>query len=110
MSIADASVVEGELPGFSLLEFRLTLTRPADNNVTVSYLLYMGTTSPSDHHGGYGQARIWAGQTTGYVVILVLDDRLREADETLEIELTDADGATIDTENNTATGTIIDND
>ena len=110
VSIADASVVEGELPGFSLLEFRLTLTRPADNNVTVSYLLYMGTTSPSDHHGGYGQARIWAGQTTGYVVILVLDDRLREADETLEIELTDADGATIDTENNTATGTIIDND
>ncbi|MYA75528.1 MAG: hypothetical protein F4Y27_12735 [Acidimicrobiaceae bacterium] len=110
VSIADASVVEGELPGFSLLEFRLTLDRPTDRNVTVRYRLHMGTTSPSDHHGGYGQARIWSGQTTGNIVILVIDDTRREADETLQIELTDADGAAIDTENNTATGTIIDND
>ena len=110
VSISDASVTEGELPGFSLLEFRLTLSEHAEQNVTIHYRVHMGTTSPSDHYGGSGRATIWADRTQGTIVIMVVDDRQRENTETLQIELTDADGASIDTDNNTATGTIIDND
>ena len=108
VSVSDASVVEGELGGFSLLEFRLTLTRPSDQNITVHYRVHLGTTSPSDHHGGYGRATIWAGRTHGVIAIMVVDDKQREGDEAIEIELTGADGAAI--ADGTATGTIIDND
>ncbi|MYG94728.1 MAG: hypothetical protein F4138_07070 [Acidimicrobiia bacterium] len=110
VSVSDASTVEGELGSFSLLEFRLTLSEPAEQNITVFYRLNLGTTSPSDHLGGSGRATIWAGRTSGTIIVLVVDDRLREGDETLEIELTSVNGAAIDDAAAVAIGTIIDND
>ncbi|MYH99450.1 MAG: hypothetical protein F4124_08490 [Acidimicrobiia bacterium] len=110
VSVSDASVVEGELGWLSPMEFRLTLSRASDQNITVRYRVHLGTTSPSDHYGGSGRATIWAGRTHAAIVVLVVDDTRREGDESLEIELTEAEGAAIDTDNNTATGTITDND
>ncbi|MDE0605487.1 MAG: S8 family serine peptidase [bacterium] len=110
VSVSDASVVEGELGWLSPLEFRLTLSEPSDQNITVRYRVHLGTTSPSDHYGGSSRATIWAGRTHAAIVVLVVDDTRREGEESLEIELTGADGAAIDADNNTATGTITDND
>ena len=110
VSVSDASVAEGELGWLSPLEFRLALSRPADQNITVRYRLRLGTTSPSDHYGGSGRATIWAGRTHAAIVVLVVDDTRREPEEALEIELTGADGAAIDADNSTAVGTITDND
>ncbi|MDE0581084.1 MAG: hypothetical protein OXI29_14590, partial [bacterium] len=110
VSVSDASVVEGELGWLSPLEFRLTLSRPSDQNITVRYRVHLGTTSPSDHYGGSSRATIWAGRTHAAIVVLVVDDTRREPEEALEIELTGADGASIDTTAATAVGTITDND
>ncbi|MDE0642824.1 MAG: hypothetical protein OXH95_01600, partial [bacterium] len=52
---------------------------------------------------------IWAGWTRATTGVNVRDDHIRERDETLVIELTEAEGAVI-ADNATATGTIIDND
>ena len=110
VSVADSSVAEGELGWLSPLEFRLALSEPSDQNIVVHYRVRLGTTSPSDHYGGSRRATIWAGRTQASIVIMVVDDTRREGEETLEIELTGADGAVIDTDAATATGTIIDND
>ncbi|MXW41722.1 MAG: hypothetical protein F4Z91_01280, partial [Acidimicrobiia bacterium] len=110
VSVSDASIAEGELGWLSPLEFTLTLSEPSDQNITVNYRVYLGRTSPSDHYGGSSRVTIWAGRILSAIVIMVVDDRLREGDETLEIELIGADGAIIDTTAATAVGTIIDND
>ncbi|MYH76862.1 MAG: hypothetical protein F4134_03985 [Acidimicrobiaceae bacterium] len=110
VSVSDASVAEGELGLLSPLEFRLALSRPSDQDITVRYRVHLGTTSPSDHYGGSGRATIWAGRTHAAIVVLVVDDTRREPEEALEIELTEADGAAIDTTDTTAVGTITDND
>ncbi|MYD24494.1 MAG: hypothetical protein F4X08_01585, partial [Gemmatimonadetes bacterium] len=110
VSVADGSVVEGEFGFLSLLEFQVTLSEPSEQDVTVRFRILSGTAvNGLDYWGSIGQVTIWAGWTRATTGVNVRDDRLRERDETLVIELTDAEGAVI-ADNATATGTIIDND
>ncbi len=110
VSVADGSVVEGEFGFLSLLEFQVTLSEPSEQDVTVRFRIGSGTAiNGLDYWGSWGQVTIWAGWTRATTGVNVRDDRLRERDETLVIELTEADGAVI-ADNATATGTIIDND
>ena len=109
VSIADASVVEGEHGYLSPMEFTLTLSKASDEDITVHYRVHLDETKPSDHHGGSSRVKIYAGRTQAILVVLVVDDKQREGDETLIVELTEADGAVI-ADDNTATGTIVDND
>ncbi|MYD03820.1 MAG: hypothetical protein F4X21_02595 [Acidimicrobiia bacterium] len=110
VSVADGSVVEGEFGLLSLLEFQVTLSEPSEQDVTVRFRILSGTAiNGLDYWGSRGQVTIWAGWTRATTGVNVRDDYLRERDETLVIELTDADGAVI-ADNATATGTIIDND
>ena len=110
VSVADGSVVEGEFGFLSLLEFQVTLSEPSEQDVTVRFRIRSGTAvNGLDYWGSWGQVTIWAGWTRATTGVNVRDDHIRERDETLVIELTDAEGAVI-ADNATATGTIIDND
>ncbi|MXW42958.1 MAG: hypothetical protein F4Z91_07715, partial [Acidimicrobiia bacterium] len=110
VSISDASITEGELGWLSPLEFRLTLNKASDQDITVHYQIRLGTAINGSDYWGGSQATISAGRTHGNIVVIVVDDKLREGNENLKIELTDADGAVIDDGASIAVGTIIDND
>ena len=111
VSVADGSVVEGELGWLSLLEFSVTLSEVSAQDVTVRYVIRSGTAVGGlDYWGGAGQVTIWAGFRSATIGVNVKDDTRREPDETLTVELTDADGAVIADSAGAATGTIIDND
>ncbi|MCY3586391.1 MAG: putative Ig domain-containing protein [Acidimicrobiaceae bacterium] len=111
VSVADGSVVEGELGWLSLLEFRVTLSEVSAQDVTVRYVIRSGTAVGGlDYWGGAGQVTIWAGFRSATIGVNVKDDTRREPDETLTVELTGADGAVIADSAGAATGTIIDND
>ncbi|MXZ90989.1 MAG: hypothetical protein F4W95_10845 [Chloroflexi bacterium] len=109
VSISDASVVEGEHGYLSPMEFTLTLSKASDEDMTVYYRVHLDETKPSDHHGGSSRVKIYAGRTQAVLVVLVVDDKQPEGDETLIVELTEAEGAVI-ADDNTAVGTIVDND
>ena len=109
VSISDASVVEGETGSLTLLVFQVTLSKASDEDITVRYEIRGGTAiGGSDYWGGRGKVTIWAGQTRGMIGVNVADDSRREGDETLSVELTEADGAVIAVA--TAIGTIVDDD
>ncbi|MDE2683622.1 MAG: hypothetical protein OXI54_05675, partial [Chloroflexota bacterium] len=111
VSIADASVVEGEHGDLSLMEFRVTLSEASNADVTIYFELREGTaTEAVDYLGIDGKVVIYANQTAGSIIVNVRDDDRPEEDETLEVVLTDADGAVIADDSNTATGTIVDDD
>ncbi|MXV88086.1 MAG: hypothetical protein F4117_05990, partial [Acidimicrobiales bacterium] len=111
VSVADGSVVEGAFGPLSLLEFSVTLSEVSAQDVTVRYVIRSGTAfNGLDYWGGAGQVTIWAGFTQATIGVNVKDDNRRERDETLTVELTDADGAVIADSAATAVGTIIDND
>ena len=113
VSIADASVsvVEGEHGDLSLMEFRVTLSEASNADVTIYFELREGTaTEAVDYLGIDGEVVIYANQTEGSIIVNVRDDDRPEEDETLEVVLTDADGAVIADDSNTATGTIVDDD
>ena len=110
VSVADGSIVEGVFGFLSVLEFRVTLSRASDEDVTVRYVIRPGTAIGGvDYWGGAGEVTIWAGFTSATIGANVKDDAIREGDETLSVELTGADGAVIAAAN-TATGTIVDDD
>ncbi|MXX01886.1 MAG: hypothetical protein F4Z79_09795, partial [Acidimicrobiia bacterium] len=109
VSVADGSVVEGQLGLLSLLEFRVTLSEASKQDVTVSYVIRSGTALGGlDYWGGRGQVTIWAGSMSATIGVNVRDDNRRERDETLSVEITEANGAVIAA--GTAVGTIIEND
>ena len=109
VSVADASIVEGEMGALSPLEFRVALSEASEQDVTVRYVIRSGTAIDGlDYWGSTGQVTIGAGRTSGLIGMNVKDDILWEGDETLTVELTDADGAVI--ADGRATGTIIDDD
>ncbi|MCY3539855.1 MAG: hypothetical protein OXH10_08405 [bacterium] len=108
VSIADASSVEGPLGGY-YLRFVVTLSERADRNVIVHYEVRQGTARLlRDYIARSWRIVLRPGQTSGTIWVQVRDDRIPEDDETLQVVLTRANGATIT--DGTATGTIIDND
>ncbi|MYE40085.1 MAG: hypothetical protein F4X27_07655 [Chloroflexi bacterium] len=110
VSIADASVVEGEHGDLTLMEFRVTLSEASEQDVTLYYEVQEGTaTEAVDFQGtSGGEVIIYAGRLSGTLIVNVKDDDRQEENETLEVVLTGADGAVI--ADGTATGTIIDDD
>ena len=106
LSVRDASVREG--PG-ARLEFRVTLDRRRDREVTVSYATADGTaTVDEDYTRTVGTLVFSARETSKTVSVPVLDDAHNEASETLTLTLSNASGAVID--DATAVGTIVNSD
>ena len=108
VSIADTSSIEGPRGGY-YLRFGITLSERSDRNVIVHYEVFPGTARAYVDYIGRGwRIVLKPGQTSGTIWVMVRDDRIPEDDETLQVVLTRANGATIG--NSTATGTIIDDD
>ena len=109
VSVADASVAEGD-PHRPYLAFAVTLNEPADRRVVVRWEVRPGTAALLRDYHSLGSYRLvfQPGETARTAWVRVLDDEAQEEDETVELTLTRAVGATI--ARGTAVGTIIDND
>ncbi|WP_198670765.1 glycoside hydrolase family 9 protein [Oceanicella sp. SM1341] len=105
LSIADASAAEED----GIARLRVSLSAPAQQDVTVTWgLAPGGSADGSDHGAAGGTLTFAAGAREAFIEIPLLDDTLAEPDETLRIALLSATGAEIVT--GTATLTIRDGD
>ena len=108
LAIADASLAEGDSGG-GTMRFTVTLSRAADAPVTLRWSTLSGTaTAGQDFQAASGQVTIAAGASTASIAVTVLGDRLREADESFRVVLSDVGGAVVG--DGEATGTILNDD
>ena len=106
LSVADAEVGEG--PG-AMLVFEVALARAANQTVTVAYETADDTaTAGEDYDAVSGTLRFEAGQTTGLVLVSIIDDSHDEGEETLTLTLSNATNAQI--HDGEALGTIVNSD
>lgn len=95
LRIADASLAEGSSGG-GTMRFAVSLSRAADAPVTLRWNALSGTaTAGQDFQAASGQLTIAAGSSTASIAVTVLDDRLREADESFRLVLSDVGGAVV---------------
>ncbi len=108
VSILDKTVTEGVDASAGIV---VQLSAPSAQSVTVTYAV-AGVTAVAGADFQIPAAPLTItfapGITTQTIAVPILDDTLDESDETFNITLTGATGATIN--DGTATGTIIDND
>lgn len=108
LTIADASLAEGD-SGSGTMRFTVSLSRAADAPVTLRWSTLSGTaTAGQDFQAASGQVTIAAGASTASIAVTVLGDRLREADESFRVVLTDISGAVVG--DGEASGTILNDD
>ena len=109
LSLSSPSVGEGDV-GSVNLTYTATLSAVSGRSVSVDYAdAGTGTaTAGTDYATASGTLTIPAGSTSGTFALAVFGDGRDEADETVVMELRNADGATIAT--GTGTGTITDDD
>ena len=109
VSITDASADEGNF-GSRTLSFVVSLSAAAQRTTSVRYQTVNGTATVAN--GDYGVASgtiaFRPGQRTAMVSVGIRGDRVVEADETFQVVLSSATGATLGRA--TATGTILDDD
>lgn len=118
VSIAPASVSEGDA-GTKVLEFTVTLSHAAAETVTVQYATTAGTATQgtaantpagADYLGIATPLTLTfaPGETSKKISVTIFGDTTNENDETFNVALANASGATIDAA--TATGTINNDD
>ena len=105
LSVADAEVEEG--PG-ATLDFVMSLSRAADDDITVYYKAYDGTaTAGADYEAVRSSIVFSPGQTEKTVSVVVLDDALDEGAETVNFWITAVSGLPVEqVVDPYATGTI----
>lgn len=95
--------------GTTPYNFIVKLSEASGRPVTVNYETIAGTAiAGEDFTGNSGTLTIAAGQTTGTIPITILNDAIREQNESFSVRLSNPTGATITT--NTVTATIVDDD
>jgi probable HAF family extracellular repeat protein len=95
VSAGDALVTEGH-GGTSTVNVTLSLSRPATDPVTVSYVTSNGSaTGGSDYQPASGSVTFDTGETNETISIVVNGDRIGEPNETFLINLSQAQNAVI---------------
>jgi len=108
IAIADVSVTEGNA-GTTSAVFTVTLDAPSGQTVTVDFATADGTANaPGDYVGTSGTLSFAPGATTQAVTVDVVGDSVDEADETFDVDLTNAANASI--ADAQGVGTILDDD
>lgn len=108
LSIDDAWISEGD-SGSTFMTFRVSLSAPSSQLVTVSFDTAPGTATGSvDYFNVSGQKFIPAGQTETTISVEVVGDTVPEFNETLFVNLISASNATI--ARSQGTGTILDDE
>lgn len=107
--VGDAAVVEGDSGPATLLQFPVTLNRPALRTTTVKYALAgQSASTGTDFSSSSGTVTFLVGQSQKYVAINVVRDTVGEIDETLKILLSAPSYATLG--RSSGLGTIINDD
>jgi len=115
LTLSNASSAEGN-SGTSVMNFPISLSAPAPvGGVTITYSTANGTaTAGSDYVAVVaGTVTIAQGATTGNLPVTINGDTTVEPDETFTVKITNVTNATISvgaTLNDTATGTILNDD
>ena len=105
LSVADATAAESS----GSITFAVTLSPAAARWVYVDYSTHDGTASAGlDYTAGSGTLTFRPGETRKTVTVTLLDDAYDEGSETLELMLSNAEGAPL--EDGLATGTITNDD
>ena len=109
VSIADASADEGNY-GSRTLSFIVSLSAAAHQTTSVRYQTVdaTATVANGDYGGASGTITFRPGQRTATIAVGIRGDRIVEQDETFQVVLSSANGATLGRA--TATGTILDDD
>jgi chitinase len=95
VSVSDAVRAEGN-SGTGMLDFTVSLSQAATGPVTVQYGTADGTaTAGSDYTAKSGTLTFAAGETSKTISVTVKGDTAVEANETLNLKLSSASGATI---------------
>ncbi len=110
LSISSPSVDEGAAGEQTDLEFQVTLSAPAAREVSVAYAAAGGTATAGQDYQSVPTGMLFfaAGQTQRTVAVAVRGDGTAEADETVEVALSNSQGATI--RQALGTGTIVSDD
>ena len=107
LAVGDATVSEGNRG--ATLRFPVTLSRKVVRAVTAHYATANGTAhAGSDFTGTSGTVTIPAGSRSGIIRVHVISDRVREAAETLSVNLSHPGNATLS--DATGRGTITNDD
>jgi hypothetical protein len=93
LSIADGTTAETNFDTIGLLE--VTLSAPSGDPVTVHWATADGTADSTDYVPDSGTLTIPPGQSSARIGVLIKGDALHEPDETVYVDLSDANGATI---------------
>jgi hypothetical protein len=110
MSISAAAIAEGNT-GRRPLVFTVALSAPSTLPVTVRWGVANGTaTAGRDYLATGGSVTFSPGQTRRTITVIVIGDRLREADETFRVGLAPPLNATLSNSASRATGTIRNDD
>ena len=107
VSFTEISGTGSESTTPAILNINLARTYPLDT--TISYTLSGTATSGSDYTLSNGTSTITAGTTSSTILIPIVDDTLKENDETIIVTLSNPVNAILGT-NTTYTYTITDND
>ena len=112
LSVSDASILEGVV-GSRWLPFKLTLSAPATNAVTIGFTTVAGsatesltTTGAGDYLKRSGTVTFLVGQVQKKISVLVRGDVVPEPNETFGLQLTSVVGATV--RKGSGIGTILD--
>ena len=109
VSIADAEVVEGD----GSMRFKVTLSRPTDGLVIVSYApkevpyVVSPATPGEDYYDRGGHVLFTEGETVKYAHILIFDDDEYEPEEEFDVALTGVLGEGAEIDGGLAIGTIL---
>jgi len=96
IAISDLTVSEGNSGTTKIANFRVSLSSPSTQTITVSYNTSNGTANtPSDYLGLSGILTFTPGQTTRAVPISIIGDNIIETNENFLINLSNATNAII---------------
>lgn len=109
VSIDDVAIAEGDSATTNAV-FTVTLSEPANSDVTVQYATSNGTASTADpdYSSTTGTATVPMGDTETTINVPIIGDHNVEADETFVVNLTSPTGATL--ADASGTGTIQNDD
>ena len=109
ITITDVSKSEGNGTGYTAFAFTVTLSRPSTQTITVTYATTSGTaTATTDYTTTSGKLTFTPGQTSNTVNVQVRRDKIKEANETFFVDLSNVVNAAL--KKSRGIGTILNDD
>lgn len=109
--VGSAQTSEGQIGESRVLSFPVSLSRSSSVPVSVTFASSNGSAlAGSDYTAANGQLSFSPGQVSKTVDVVLIGDEAVEPDENLQMQLSNATGALLDTTSASASGTIVNDD